>query len=101
MTTTEKVAIFESKKSIIEMIVFKTHLNSKIKKYHNCGITLSPKGQVILEVLIRSITDLHSGYGIINDGKDNINRSITDLHSGYGIINDGKDNINRSTIYIS
>ena len=53
LTTTEKVAIFTSKYSIIEMIIFKTHLNPKLEKYHNCGIT-----------------DLHSGYGLINDGDD-------------------------------
>lgn len=54
LTTTEKVAIFASKhNSIIEMIIFKTHLNPALEKYHNCGIT-----------------DLHSGYGLINDGDD-------------------------------
>ena len=54
LTTTEKIAIFASKcSSIIEMIIFKTHLNPVLEKYHNCGIT-----------------DLHSGYGLINDGDD-------------------------------
>ena len=54
LTTTEKIAIFASKhSSIIEMIIFKTHLNPALEKYHNCGIT-----------------NLHSGYGLINDGDD-------------------------------
>ena len=53
LTTTEKTGIFTSKYSIIEMIIFKTHLNPALEKYHNCGIT-----------------DLHSGYGLINDGKN-------------------------------
>lgn len=53
LTITEKIDIFTSRCSIIEMVVFKTHLNLSLEKYHNCGIS-----------------DLHSGYGIIYDGNN-------------------------------
>ena len=74
LTTTEKIAIFASKRStIIEMIIFKTHLNPMLEKYHNCGIQ-----------------DLHSGYGIINDGTDWKCWSIKDIMNA--LIDNGQKN---------
>ena len=73
LTTPEKIAIFTSSYTVIEMIIFKTHLNPSLEKYHNCGIT-----------------DLHSGYGLINDGKNWEYWSIKDIMTV--LIDNGQQN---------
>lgn len=62
LTMDEKIAIFSSKHNPIEMIIFKTHLNPDKIQYHNCGIP-----------------DMHSGFGLIFDGKRWENWRISDI----------------------
>lgn len=76
LTISEKIDIFSSKGNPIEMIIIKTHLNSDKKQYHNCGIT-----------------DIHSGYGIINDGDEWQAWRISDIMNT--LIELGEENTNK------